>query len=71
MMQDNETRKGREMKGGKFIAVLLAAALTAGFCFAGDIHAANIKVGAAINLTGPASTWGQYHAKGQQDYFGM
>ncbi len=29
----------------------------------------NIKVGAAINLTGPASTWGQFHAKGQQDYF--
>ncbi len=29
----------------------------------------SIKVGAAINLTGPASTWGQYHAKGQQDYF--
>jgi len=28
-----------------------------------------IKVGAAINMTGPASTWGQYHAKGQQDYF--
>ncbi|MFB3926631.1 MAG: ABC transporter substrate-binding protein [Syntrophales bacterium] len=28
-----------------------------------------IKVGAAINLTGPASSWGQYHAKGQQDYF--
>ncbi len=25
--------------------------------------------GAAINLSGPASTWGQYHAKGQQDYF--
>ncbi len=33
-------------------------------------HAADpIKVGAAINLTGPASTWGQFHAKGQQDYF--
>ena len=31
--------------------------------------AKTIKVGAAINLTGPASTWGQYHAKGQQDYF--
>jgi len=29
----------------------------------------NIKVGAAINLTGPASTWGRFHAKGQQDYF--
>ncbi len=28
-----------------------------------------IKVGAAINLTGPASTWGQFHAKGTQDYF--
>lgn len=28
-----------------------------------------IKVGAAMNLTGPASTWGQFHAKGQQDYF--
>lgn len=32
-------------------------------------YAKDIKVGAAINLTGPASTWGQYHAKGQQDYF--
>jgi branched-chain amino acid transport system substrate-binding protein len=28
-----------------------------------------IKVGAVINLTGPASSWGQYHAKGHQDYF--
>ncbi|OGP89715.1 MAG: hypothetical protein A2156_00710 [Deltaproteobacteria bacterium RBG_16_48_10] len=27
-----------------------------------------IKVGAVINLTGPASTWGQFHAKGHQDY---
>lgn len=27
-----------------------------------------IKVGAVINLTGPASTWGQYHAKGHRDY---
>ena len=26
-------------------------------------------MGAAINLTGPASTWGQYHANGQKDYF--
>ncbi|MBW1707865.1 MAG: ABC transporter substrate-binding protein [Deltaproteobacteria bacterium] len=29
----------------------------------------NIKVGAAINLTGPISSWGQPHAKGQTDYF--
>jgi branched-chain amino acid transport system substrate-binding protein len=32
-------------------------------------YSKDIKVGAAINLTGPASTWGQFHAKGQQDYF--
>jgi len=30
--------------------------------------AKEIKAGAVINLTGPASTWGQFHAKGQQDY---
>lgn len=33
------------------------------------VQAETVKVGAAINLTGPASTWGQFHAKGQQDYF--
>ncbi len=27
-----------------------------------------VKIGAVINLTGPASTWGQYHAKGHRDY---
>ncbi len=32
-------------------------------------EAGEIKVGAVINLTGPASTWGQFHAKGHQDYF--
>ena len=32
------------------------------------VSAKDIKVGAIINLTGPASTWGQYHAKGHQDY---
>jgi len=35
----------------------------------GAVEAKAIKVGAAINMTGPASTWGQYHAKGMQDYF--
>jgi ABC-type branched-subunit amino acid transport system substrate-binding protein len=25
-----------------------------------------VKIGAVINLTGPASSWGQYHAKGHQ-----
>lgn len=38
-------------------------------CLSGVSSAKTIKVGAAINMTGPASTWGQYHAKGQQDYF--
>ena len=28
-----------------------------------------IRVGSVINLTGPSSSWGQYHAKGEQDYF--
>jgi len=50
------------------IVVVLAVCLWA---MAPDAGAAAkpIKVGAAINTTGPASTWGQYHAKGQQDYF--
>lgn len=33
------------------------------------VSAKDIRVGAVINLTGPASTWGQFHAKGHQDYF--
>ena len=39
------------------------------FCTASGGWAKDIKVGAVINLTGPASTWGQFHAKGHQDYF--
>ncbi|HEY5497217.1 MAG TPA: ABC transporter substrate-binding protein, partial [Syntrophales bacterium] len=35
----------------------------------GSAMSKTIKVGAAINMTGPASTWGQFHARGQQDYF--
>lgn len=39
-------------------------------CLSGaTADAKTIKVGAAINMTGPASSWGQFHAKGQQDYF--
>ena len=44
------------------MGILLGAVITAA-------SAENVKVGAAMNLTGPASTWGQYHAKGHQDYF--
>jgi len=34
-----------------------------------DAGAEDIKAGAVINLTGPISTWGQFHAKGHKDYF--
>jgi len=33
------------------------------------VMAAAFIGGAVINLTGPASTWGQFHAKGHKDYF--
>lgn len=44
------------------VAGLIALGSATGVC------AKDIKVGAVINLTGPASSWGQYHAKGHQDY---
>ncbi|HNY66063.1 MAG TPA: ABC transporter substrate-binding protein [Deltaproteobacteria bacterium] len=56
----------------KGIGMLSVAALAVAVVLTvvpGAASAKDIKVGAAINLTGPASTWGQYHAKGQQDYF--
>jgi len=46
-------------------------ALIAGFvCFGlvTSTWAKPIKAGAIINLTGPASSWGQFHAKGHKDY---
>ena len=49
------------------IILLATAALVLAWTNAG--MAKNIKVGSAINMTGPASTWGQFHAKGQRDYF--
>jgi branched-chain amino acid transport system substrate-binding protein len=49
-----------------WIGILSAVFLMAG---TGVLQAKTIKVGAAINLTGPASTWGQFHEKGQRDYF--
>lgn len=54
------------MKSRIFVAILSAVFLIAGI---GSAQAGTIKVGAAINLTGPASTWGQFHEKGQRDYF--
>ena len=58
------------MKGRVTNALIMAGMLLVACILATPVvHAKDIKVGAAINLTGPASTWGQYHAKGQQDYF--
>ena len=54
------------MKSRVFAAILSVVFLIAS---AGSLQAKTIKVGAAINLTGPASTWGQFHEKGQRDYF--
>jgi branched-chain amino acid transport system substrate-binding protein len=47
---------------GLMTVVFLLAGYTTG-------QAKTIKVGAAINMTGPASSWGQFHEKGQRDYF--
>lgn len=36
--------------------------------FFATLSYAQVKIGAVINMTGPASSWGIYHAKGHQDY---
>ncbi|MEE9912611.1 MAG: ABC transporter substrate-binding protein [Deltaproteobacteria bacterium] len=48
------------------LAISILVFLTAGLV---DAQTKTIKVGAAINLTGPASSWGKFHEKGQRDYF--
>ncbi|HDR13933.1 MAG TPA: ABC transporter substrate-binding protein [Desulfobacteraceae bacterium] len=58
------------MRKGLSLAVVFAVAVGLTFLAAPvPGKAAEIRVGAVINLTGPASTWGQFHAKGHQDYF--
>jgi branched-chain amino acid transport system substrate-binding protein len=62
-------RKGEgemNMRSRFWITILASVFLVAGI---GSVEAKTIKVGAAINLTGPASSWGQFHEKGQRDYF--
>jgi branched-chain amino acid transport system substrate-binding protein len=49
-----------------FIFAIIFGMICIGLAVSGG--AQPIKVGAVINLTGPASSWGQYHAKGHQDY---
>jgi branched-chain amino acid transport system substrate-binding protein len=63
------TKEG-DGKMKRWSSILLAISAFA-FLTTGMAHAQTkaIKVGAAINLTGPASSWGQFHEKGQRDYF--
>jgi len=49
--------------------LIAALSIAVALCVVETTNAGTIKVGAAINLTGPASTFGKYHAKGHQDYF--
>ena len=50
------------------LSVVIAILSTVVIGFAATGGAQTVKIGAIINLTGPASSWGQYHAKGHQDY---
>jgi len=56
----------------KFLISAVGSLVVAGLVTIGSpagVFGKDIKVGAIINLTGPASTWGQFHAKGHKDYF--
>ena len=56
----------------KLFSFAIITVAVAGLITFGSVTGAvakDIKVGAIINLTGPASTWGQFHAKGLKDYF--
>ncbi|MRR17269.1 MAG: ABC transporter substrate-binding protein [Deltaproteobacteria bacterium] len=63
-------KRGGNGKMRKCSSILLAVLLCM-LVVAGRVEAQTktIKVGAAINLTGPASSWGKFHEKGQRDYF--
>jgi branched-chain amino acid transport system substrate-binding protein len=56
-------------RGFACLSVLVVIVAFIGLCGTPQVWAKDIKVGAIINLSGPASTWGQFHAKGLQDYF--
>ena len=61
-------RKNWEGKAMKklFIFGIILGLICMGWVVSGG--AQPIRVGSVINLTGPSSSWGQYHAKGEQDY---
>jgi len=56
----------------RLFVIAIGCLMMAGMIWTGlplNAAAEDIKAGAVINLTGPISTWGQFHAKGHQDYF--
>ena len=56
----------------RLFVIAIGCLMMAGMVWTGlplNAAAEDIKAGAVINLTGPISTWGQFHAKGHQDYF--
>lgn len=57
------------MRRSIWVSVLTIIVFLGSLGVAAQAGAKEIKVGAAINMTGPASTWGKFHAKGHQDYF--
>jgi branched-chain amino acid transport system substrate-binding protein len=59
-------KEAKTMKKILFFTVILGI-IGIGLAVSG--YAQPIRVGAVINLTGPASSFGVYHAKGHQDYF--
>lgn len=50
------------------VFVLSVLVVAACFVFTGNVWAKPIKVGFSANLTGPISSWGQFNAKGLEDY---
>ena len=56
----------RKLVSFMFVMVIMVGFLSFGMVTGASAKA--IKAGAVINLTGPLSSWGQYHAKGLQDY---
>ena len=55
----------------KILSLLIVLTLSAVFILftvVTGVSAKDIKVGAILNLTGPLSSWGQYHYKGLKDY---
>lgn len=69
MIEINKISKGEcKMRRWGGIVLALSAFVFLTVC-AQAAEKKTIKVGAAINMTGPASSWGKFHEKGQRDYF--